>query len=63
MLSLAQFAGDELLCNKGLLAKAELLQLAVRPLDSLHALNEVIVRLGSTRRISTLNTNVCWRSG
>ena len=46
MLSLAQFAGDELLCNKGLLAKAELSQRAGRPLDSLHALNEAIVRLG-----------------
>ncbi len=39
--------GDELLWNKGLLAKAELLQLASQPLDSLHALNEAIVRLGS----------------
>ena len=47
VLRLAELTGDELLWNKGLLAKAELLQLASKPLDSRQALKEAIARLGS----------------
>ena len=45
MLRLADLTGDELLRRKGLLAKAELLQLANRPSDYFSTLNEIVERL------------------
>ena len=45
VIHLATVTGDELLRTKGLLAKAELLQLISRPFDSLHTLSEVVPRL------------------
>ena len=45
VLELAKLTGDELLRTKGLLAKAELLQLINRPLDSIRVLDEVVLRL------------------
>lgn len=45
VLRLADLTGDELLRSKGLLGKAELLQLANRPSDCLTTLNEIVERL------------------